>query len=298
MPRTRMLKPEMFSSEQIAAAGELALIQLQGLWIEGDDNGIYPAQPFALCRRTIALFGHKPEETRKRIDRLREACDSGRSNEPLVYEYEVDGVSYWLVPGFCRQNPNQRKPSLRYPTPRLTADSPEWLKNWIRENTSEKIFLPPESTGKVQGFPGSFPPEAEAEAGPGPDTDPGPDSSNRPKPEQPARATPSSLSPGGREKTKQPGKKARAPTEADRILELVTAYLNASAAKIRDMLGNDDALNLTVRALGGWTAMSEKLHTGGAKAQNQFRVAFGQACCELRGKRPEAQAGDQGTAQA
>lgn len=79
--------------------------------------------------------------------------------------------------------------------------------------------------------------------------------------------------------------KPKPKTQADVVLERVMANVGATTAKIRDMLTDDPALDLAVRAMGGWTKVVEDLASGGVGAQNRMRIAFGQACEELRGSR-------------
>ncbi len=107
MARIRTIKPEFWSSEQVADCSPIARLLFVGLWNFSDDFGVHP---YALKRIKMEIFpgdGFSPEE----IDEwLMELARAG-----LISTYIVDNNRYLLVTGWHHQK--VEKPNHRFPYP-------------------------------------------------------------------------------------------------------------------------------------------------------------------------------------
>lgn len=113
MARIRTIKPEFFTSEQVAECSPNARLLFVGMWVFCDDQGVHPASN---ARLKMEVF---PGDDFTRDDigaMVNELVSAG-----LLTEYEVDGQKYWLVTGWKHQKID--KPSKKYPLP-ASDDSP------------------------------------------------------------------------------------------------------------------------------------------------------------------------------
>ncbi|WP_052754245.1 hypothetical protein [Xanthomonas citri] len=107
MARIRSIKPDFFTSEQVAECSPSARLLFVGMWCFCDDNGVHPASP---ARLKMEVF---PGDDFTKADiamMVQELVKHG-----LVDEYEVNGDRFWLVTGWKHQKID--KPSYKYPLP-------------------------------------------------------------------------------------------------------------------------------------------------------------------------------------
>ena len=112
MARIRTIKPEFWTSEQIAMCSPLARLLFIGLWSFCDDGGVHPA---SIKRLKMEVFPADPIDDHAMRELLEEL-----SNADLVTHYEVDGGQYWFVTGWHRHQRIER-PTIRHPSPPADA---------------------------------------------------------------------------------------------------------------------------------------------------------------------------------
>ena len=113
MARIRSIKPEFFTSEQVAECSPNARLLFVGMWCFCDDQGIHPA---SAARLKMEVFPGDAFTREQVSGMVAELIASG-----LLTEYVVSGCKYWLVTGWKHQKID--KPSAKYPLP-LSEDSP------------------------------------------------------------------------------------------------------------------------------------------------------------------------------
>ncbi|MBI2790895.1 MAG: hypothetical protein HYX61_02955 [Gammaproteobacteria bacterium] len=107
MARIRTVKPEFWTSEQVASCSREARLLFIGMWNFCDDAGIHPK---SFMRLKMEVF---PGDDCSGIDI--EVWMSELINVGLVIEYSAEGKEYWLVTGWKHQK--IEKPTYRYPCP-------------------------------------------------------------------------------------------------------------------------------------------------------------------------------------
>lgn len=107
MARIRTIKPEFWTSEQIAECSPNTRLLFIGLWTFCDDGGVHPA---SAARAKMEIF---PADAFSREDI--EAMISELIEVGLIHEYEVGGRRYWRVSGWKHQKIDQ--PTYRHPQP-------------------------------------------------------------------------------------------------------------------------------------------------------------------------------------
>lgn len=107
MPRIRSIKPEFWTSEDVAECSPIARLLFIGLWTHSDDAGIHPAKPKRVKMEIFPADPFTSEEILEWIEELKQAT--------LIEEYEVDGQTYWRVTGWSHQK--IERPSYRFPLP-------------------------------------------------------------------------------------------------------------------------------------------------------------------------------------
>lgn len=107
MPRIRTIKPEFWTSEQVAECSPNARLLFIGLWNFCDDGGVHPANAM---RAKMQVF---PADAFSKTDV--EAMAKELVYAGLLTEYEVDGKAYWRVTGWKHQKIDQ--PTFRHPQP-------------------------------------------------------------------------------------------------------------------------------------------------------------------------------------
>ncbi len=107
MARIRTIKPDFFTSEQVAECSPNARLLFVGMWCFCDDHGVHPA---STARLKMEVF---PGDDFTKADvgsMVGELIQHG-----LVDEYEVNGDRFWIVTGWKHQKID--KPSYKYPLP-------------------------------------------------------------------------------------------------------------------------------------------------------------------------------------
>lgn len=108
MARIRSVKPEFWTSEQIAECSPNTRLMFIGMWNFCDDYGVHPASCARLKMEVFPADAISSADVRRMIDEL-------LANE-LLTEYEIDGSLYWLVTGFDKHQKPDTKTG-KYPLP-------------------------------------------------------------------------------------------------------------------------------------------------------------------------------------
>lgn len=101
MPRQRIVKPDFWSSPQIARLSHSARCCFIGLWNFCDDGGRHRASVARLRIEVFPADQLTDDDVAGFIDELK--ASHGQDGVPLVKEYEVAGVWYWQVTGWKHQ---------------------------------------------------------------------------------------------------------------------------------------------------------------------------------------------------
>lgn len=107
MARIRSIKPEFFTSEQIADCSPNARLLFIGMWCFCDDQGIHPASVKTLKMQIFPADHFSIEQVQDMVDEL--------LNSSLMIEYDVDNKRYWKVTGWNHQKID--RPNSKYPLP-------------------------------------------------------------------------------------------------------------------------------------------------------------------------------------
>jgi hypothetical protein len=115
MARIRTVKPEFFTSEQVADCSPTARLLFIGMWCFCDDGGVHPA---SLKRLKMEIF---PGDNISEIEIgefIKELLKA-----KLLEEYQAfDGKTYWAVTGWSHQK--IEKPTFRHPQNSTTIRRP------------------------------------------------------------------------------------------------------------------------------------------------------------------------------
>ncbi|MGL4961463.1 MAG: hypothetical protein ACRC67_09535 [Inquilinus sp.] len=107
MARIRSIHPGLLTDEAfmvLTVEAPLAVTLLLGLWMEADDQGLFPWRPLTLKARVLPAVSAD-------IGPLLEALERGR----FICRFEVEGRPYGAIRNFCRwQRP--KKPNAVHPT--------------------------------------------------------------------------------------------------------------------------------------------------------------------------------------
>ena len=108
MARIRTIKPEFWTSEQIAECSPTARLAFIGIWSFSDDHGIHPASIKRLKMEVFPSDQLTESAIQDLIDEL--------STAALLASYEADGRAYWQVTGW-KKHQRIDKPTYRHPLP-------------------------------------------------------------------------------------------------------------------------------------------------------------------------------------
>lgn len=108
MARIRSVKPEFWTSEQIAECSPNARLMFIGMWNFCDDYGVHPASCARLKMEVFPADSISSADVRRMIAEL---LANG-----LLVEYEIDGTQYWHVTGFDKHQKPDTKTG-KYPLP-------------------------------------------------------------------------------------------------------------------------------------------------------------------------------------
>lgn len=131
MARIRTIKPEFWTSEQVADCSPTARLLFIGMWNFCDDYGIHIA---STKRLKMEVF---PGDTLSEADVSSLVAELIKAG--LVRAYVVTGIEYWIVTGWHHQKID--KPNSKYPQPEF-ADQSTTVRRPIDDES------PPEGKGK------------------------------------------------------------------------------------------------------------------------------------------------------
>jgi len=139
MARIRSIKPEFWTSEQIAECSPNVRLLFIGMWNFCDDYGVHPASEMRLKMEVFPSDAFTKDDIRRMIDEL---LANG-----LLTEYEVAGTLYWWVTGWDKHQKPDCKTGL-YPRPdgnvgakirrTITEDSPNEQRTSDERSRKEK----------------------------------------------------------------------------------------------------------------------------------------------------------------
>jgi len=107
MARIRTIKPEFFTSEQVAECSPSARLLFVGLWCFCDDGGVHPAS----CKRLKMEIMPGDECS---LDDIAGWINELKANGLLV-EFRANNQRFWHVTGWKHQRVD--KPNFKYPSP-------------------------------------------------------------------------------------------------------------------------------------------------------------------------------------
>lgn len=107
MARIRTIKPEFWTSEQVAECSPMARLLFIGMWNFCDDAGVHPD---SAMRLKMEVFPADPIDAQEVENLLGELIDAG-----LIRRFSAQGKSYIAVTGWHHQKIDN--PSFRYPSP-------------------------------------------------------------------------------------------------------------------------------------------------------------------------------------
>ena len=108
MARIRSIKPEFFTSEQVAECSTNARLLFVGMWCFCDDQGIHPDSPARLKMEVFPSDDLTKADVEQYVEELVAVG--------LIQRYEVEGQKYLMVTGWVRHQKID-KPSKKYPLP-------------------------------------------------------------------------------------------------------------------------------------------------------------------------------------
>ena len=114
MARIRTIKPEFWTSEQIAECSPIARLLFVGIWNFCDDHGLHPA---SVKRLKMEVFPSDPladNAIQEMVDELESAG--------LLHSYDAAGKGYWQVTGWAKHQKIE-KPTYRHPLPSTAVTS-------------------------------------------------------------------------------------------------------------------------------------------------------------------------------
>lgn len=150
MARIRSIKPEFFTSEQIADLSPTTRLLFIGMWVFSDDNGVHPASVKTLKMEIFPADVLSPQQISDMINEL--------INASLLSSYVVEGKAYWMITGW-KKHQKIEKPTYRYPlpaaspTPRRLLDDPSATEQSRAEQSRvESISCAATSFEKIYAF--------------------------------------------------------------------------------------------------------------------------------------------------
>jgi len=128
MARIRTIKPEFWTSEQVADCSLTARLLFIGIWNFCDDHGVHPA---SFRRLKMELFPS---------DSISDGEIEALINELLLAEllnaYQVNGKGYWQVTGWAKHQKIE-KPTYRHPLPQgLMVEDSVTIRRIIAEESA------------------------------------------------------------------------------------------------------------------------------------------------------------------
>jgi hypothetical protein len=113
MARIRSIKPEFWTSEQLAECSTNARLLFIGIWTFSDDGGVHPDSPKRLKMEVFPADAFTAEDVAAMVDELVTA--------KLIQRFSAEGQLYLWVTGWHHQKID--RPTLRHPRPPLDESS-------------------------------------------------------------------------------------------------------------------------------------------------------------------------------
>ena len=113
MARIRTIKPEFWTSEQVADCTPAARLLFIGIWNFCDDHGVHPASTRRLKMEVFPSDSISDREIEAMVNELLLAR--------LLYAYQVGQKSYWQVTGWAKHQKIE-KPTYRHPLPQVQEE--------------------------------------------------------------------------------------------------------------------------------------------------------------------------------
>lgn len=113
MARIRTIKPEFWTSEQVANCSRDARLLFVGMWNFCDDAGIHPKSYKRLKLEILPGDNCSDDDIKRWVTELIQVG--------LIVEYSVDETHYWMITGWHHQR--IEKPNYRYPKPKTKETS-------------------------------------------------------------------------------------------------------------------------------------------------------------------------------
>jgi hypothetical protein len=117
--RIRSIRPEFWSSEDVAAMSWDTRLVFIGLWSYVDDNGVGRDLERLITTALFPLDGDLPESSRRVTGALRHLSDHGQ-----ITRYVVDGKAYLHISSWSKHQRIEKASLGRYPLP--TCDNVEF----------------------------------------------------------------------------------------------------------------------------------------------------------------------------
>lgn len=108
MARIRSIKPEFFTSDQVAECSPNARLAFIGIWVFADDSGIHPASNARLKMEVFPADSFDKDAIGAMVQELNDAG--------LIESYMVNGESFWRVTGWDKHQKIDQ-PTYKYPLP-------------------------------------------------------------------------------------------------------------------------------------------------------------------------------------
>jgi len=141
MARIRSIKPEFWTSEQIAECSPNARLLFVGMWNFCDDYGVHPASCARLKMEIFPADSFSQSNIRSLVDEL--------IGKKLVIEYVINNESFWFVTGWDRHQKPDTKTG-KWPRPdgtiggkirRKVADNSPNGSGIVADHSPPELFL-------------------------------------------------------------------------------------------------------------------------------------------------------------
>lgn len=141
MARIRTIKPEFWTSEQVADCSPNTRLLFIGMWSFCDDNGIHPASLKRIKMEVFPSDSISESELQAAIQQLIESR--------LLSEYDVEGKRFWQVTGWHNHQRIDR-PTYKFPLP-TAIEKLERLPKIDEQSPNNQRELTEQSTTEWKG---------------------------------------------------------------------------------------------------------------------------------------------------
>ena len=123
--RTRIVKPDFFTNEELASCEPLARILYIGLWCLADKHGIFEWRPLRMRAKIFPFDGCVVEPLLEQL-----------LNQELIFQYSVNGENFGIIPTFLKhQKPHKDEKKSGFPLP------PENLQKFSEKVKDAYIYI-------------------------------------------------------------------------------------------------------------------------------------------------------------